>query len=66
MSTDPGRNPEDEDVSPERVQDEDAARGPGHDDPDEARKRAGLDPTPPEGDGPPLPGPDAPSAGERI
>jgi hypothetical protein len=58
MSTDPGRDPQDDDLAPERIRDEDATRGPGHEDPDEAGERAGLDRTPAEGDGPPLPGPD--------
>jgi hypothetical protein len=59
VSTDPGRHPEPDDLSQERLQDEEAARGPAHDDPDDARERAGLERSGAEGEEPPLPGPDA-------
>jgi hypothetical protein len=57
MSTDLGHDPEDDDLSRERLQDEEAARYPGHEDPDAARERAGLGGHEGQPDEPPLPGP---------
>jgi hypothetical protein len=45
-----------EDAPLERRQDEDASRGPGHEDPDAARERAGLGGQDPEPNGAPPPG----------
>jgi hypothetical protein len=45
-----------EDASLDRRQDEEASRGPGHEDPDAARERAGLGGKEPEPSGAPPPG----------
>ena len=45
-----------EDAPVERRQDEDASRGPGHEDPDAGRERAGLGGQEPEPSGAPPPG----------
>ena len=59
--TEPTHTPEPEewDASLERREEEEAARYPGHDDPDEMRKRVGLGDQEPEPRGaPPPPDPD--------
>jgi hypothetical protein len=60
MSTGPEPGPEEQDASRKRLQEEDAARGPSHDDRDEARERAGLGGHEAQPGEPPLPGPAEP------
>jgi hypothetical protein len=43
MTTDPEPEPEETEALPERREEEDATRGPGHERPDEVREDVGLD-----------------------
>ena len=56
MENESSTQPEEQDATRERREDEDAARGAGHEDPEAARERVGLGDQRPEPSGAPPPG----------